>query len=84
MKSIAARKQRARSSSTRMTDADVQRVLHEMDFWMRGERTTLLTWKQLEEASGFSRQSLAGHCSIIRPHKGEAEIGGTKAAEHRR
>ena len=49
----------------KMSAADKQRVLHELDAWCRGERVGRLTWARLEEVSGFTRQALSSHPDIV-------------------
>jgi hypothetical protein len=47
-----------------MTSADIQKALHELDAWYRGERQGRLSWKILEDKLGFTRQALSSHDEI--------------------
>lgn len=55
---------RKRAKTPKMTTADIERVLHELDAWCRRERSGRLGWRHLEEFSGFTRQALSGHDNI--------------------
>lgn len=48
----------------KMTSADIQKALHELDAWYRGERQGRLSWKILEDKLGFTRQGLSSHDEI--------------------
>lgn len=56
---------RAVANATRMGDRDIDKVLNELDHWLRGERPGVLTWKVLEDFSGFTRQSLCKKSRIV-------------------
>lgn len=65
---------RKRARTPKMTTADIERVLHELDAWCRRERSGRLGWRHLEEFSGFTRQALSGHDKIAE------RFGAAKAA----
>lgn len=44
--------------SKRIDEADIRRILRELDIWQNGGRVGELTWSLLEGFSGFSRQAL--------------------------
>ena len=48
----------------RMSATDEQKIIAELDQWAEGQRGTKLTWEKLEEAFGFSRQTLNQKKSI--------------------
>lgn len=48
-----------------MNERDLDRLLTEIDCWIRGERKGLLTWQALERFSGFSRQSLSKNERVV-------------------
>ncbi|HTY53858.1 MAG TPA: hypothetical protein VMB26_01590 [Candidatus Binataceae bacterium] len=59
------RSKAAATSAIRMGDRDVDKVLNELDQWLRGERSGVLTWKVLEDFAGFSRQTLSKKSRIV-------------------
>ena len=56
----------------KISAADIQKVLHELDAWCRQERLGRLGWKVLEDLSGFTRQALSSHAEIANRY-GEAK-----------
>ena len=48
----------------RMSVVDEQRIIAELAQWAEGQRGTKLTWERLEDAFGFSRQTLNQKKSI--------------------
>ena len=52
------------SKFARLSDEDKARIIDQLDRWGRGEIEQKLTWKALEDRSGFSRQSLSSHDDI--------------------
>lgn len=48
----------------RMSALDEQKIITELGLWAEGQRGTSLTWEKLEDAFGFSRQTLNQKKSI--------------------
>ncbi|MFX1724047.1 protein kinase [Stenotrophomonas sp. AS1] len=48
----------------RMSVLDEHKIIAELDQWAEGQRGTTLTWEKLEDAFGFSRQTLNQKKSI--------------------
>lgn len=61
------------SKYARLSDADKQRILADLERWGRGEIEQKLTWSAMAERYGFSRQSLSDH-NDIKHAKTVAEI----------
>jgi len=59
-------RKKKRRAMPKIKDADVARILDELDAWCRRERPGKLTWAVLEKLSGFSSQSLSAHSEIQR------------------
>lgn len=57
----------------KMSAEDVQRALHELDAWCRGEREGRLTWDRLAQVVRFTRQALSSHEEIAKRF-GEAKV----------
>lgn len=55
---------RRHAKAPKMSAVDSQKVLHELDAWCRRERAGRLSWRYLEEFSGFTRQALSSRKEI--------------------
>jgi hypothetical protein len=69
---------KGRRKVPKMSTADVEKVLQELDAWCRRERPGRLTWERLEEFAGFTRQALSANESIAQRY-GEAKHGNSPA-----
>jgi hypothetical protein len=55
---------RSQRKVPKMSAADIDKSLHELDAWVRHERPGRLTWQVLEEFAGFTRQALSANEAI--------------------
>ena len=60
-----AKAKRSKAKFVRMNDGDLNKLLVEIDCWVRGERKGVLTWQVLEDFSGFSRQTLSKNERVV-------------------
>lgn len=75
---------RKRAKTPKMSAADIQNVLHELDAWCRRERPGRLSWRHLETFSGFTRQALSGRDEIAERFGAAKTVNRPSSAAQRR
>lgn len=48
----------------RITESDIRLIINELSRWAKGDLGSKLTWKNIENSSGFSRQALQAKSEI--------------------